>query len=101
MDEMHGILRAYEMRIEKENLARKEVAFKASKKTKWHKLCDCSSHESYKEQEKFVRNIKRGSRKHKGKLPFICFNCNRVGHFVDKFPYEKREDSDDEDNNVK
>jgi hypothetical protein len=48
-----------------------------------------------------VRKIKRGSVKYKDKPPFKCFNCGRVGHFVSKFPYEKMEDSDDEDNNVK
>jgi hypothetical protein len=39
MDELHGILTAYEMKT-------KESYFKASKKTKGHKFCDCSSHES-------------------------------------------------------
>jgi hypothetical protein len=48
-----------------------------------------------------VRKLKRGSSKHKGKLLFMCFNCGGVGNFVVKFSYEKREDSDDEDNNVK
>ena len=43
--------------------------------------------------------LKRGSGKHKGKLPFICFNCGRVGYFVVKCPYAKREESDDEDSN--
>jgi hypothetical protein len=34
MDELHGILTAYEMRIEQENPVTKEATFKASKKTK-------------------------------------------------------------------
>ena len=34
MDELHGILTTYEMRIEQENPSKKEVAFKVSKKTK-------------------------------------------------------------------
>jgi hypothetical protein len=34
MDELHGILTSYEMRIEQENPSRKEAAFKASKKDK-------------------------------------------------------------------
>jgi hypothetical protein len=46
MDDLHGILIAYEMRKEKENPTWKEATFKASKKTKGHKLCDCSNHES-------------------------------------------------------
>jgi len=29
------------------------------------------------------------------------FNCSRVGNFVAKCPYAKREDNDDEDNNYK
>jgi hypothetical protein len=46
MDELHGILTAYEMRTKKENPSQKEAYFKASKNTKGHKLCDCSIHES-------------------------------------------------------
>jgi hypothetical protein len=34
MDELHGILTAYEMRTEQDNLVTKEATFKASKKTK-------------------------------------------------------------------
>jgi hypothetical protein len=34
MDEIYGILIAYEMRIEKDNPVKKEFSFKASKKTK-------------------------------------------------------------------
>jgi len=48
-----------------------------------------------------MRKVKLGSGKHKGKLPFICFDCGRIGNFVAKCPYEKREDGNDEENNVK
>ena len=44
----------------------------------------------------FVRKIKKGSEKYKGKLPFKCFNCGKVGHFVDKCPYTKDYSSYDE-----
>jgi hypothetical protein len=37
MDELHGTLTAYDMRIEKDNLVTKEATFKASKKTKKNK----------------------------------------------------------------
>jgi hypothetical protein len=101
MDELHGILTAYETRIEKENPTRKEATLKASKNTKGKKLCYFSSHELDIEEAQSVRNIKRGFGKHKVKLPFICFNCGRVRHFNAKFPYEKMEDNGDEDNNIK
>jgi hypothetical protein len=99
MDELHGILTAYEMRTEKENSSKKEVAFKASKKTKnkEHKSSDCSIYESDTEEAHFVRNIKKGSGKYKGKLPFKCFNCGKVRHFVSKCPYVKNESSDEEE----
>ena len=50
MDELHGILTVYEMRIRKEKLGLKEVVFKASKKTKGHKDHDHSSSESNEEE---------------------------------------------------
>jgi hypothetical protein len=68
-DDLHGILTSYEMRTKKEKLAHKEATFKASKKTKGHKLCDCFNHESDTEEAQFVRNLKRIYDKYKGKLP--------------------------------
>lgn len=38
MDEIHGILIAYEMRIEQEKLSKKEATFKVTKKTKGNNL---------------------------------------------------------------
>ena len=48
-----------------------------------------------------MRKIKRESSKYKGKLPLNFFNYGRVGFFFAKFPYGKREDNDDEENNDK
>jgi hypothetical protein len=41
------------------------------------------------------KNIKRGSRKYKGNIPFICFNYGKVGHFVAKFPYKNKNNEED------
>ena len=76
INELHGILMVYKMRIEKENPSKKEVSFKASKK--------------------------KNKREHEGKIPIKFFNFGKVGHFVDKCPYAKDESSDDEEkNNIK
>jgi DNA-directed RNA polymerase subunit N (RpoN/RPB10) len=30
-------------------------------------------------------------------LPLKCFNCGKIGHFENKFPYAKKLDSDEEE----
>jgi phosphoglucomutase len=94
MDELHGIPTAYEMRIEKDkptNPSRKESSFKASKKIniEEYKTNDNSDSESDVEEANFFRNLKRGTRKYKGKIPFRCFNYGEVGNFTAKCPYAK------------
>jgi hypothetical protein len=75
MDELHGILIAYEMRIEQDNPSRKEATFKASKKTNKNKQkpkSNYSCNNDSKEDEEianFVRKLNRGTDMYKGMLP--------------------------------
>ena len=63
MDELHGILTTYEMRIEQEKPSRKEAMFKVSKKTKRNNLkskpySSCSDDLDDEEVSNFVRKLK-------------------------------------------
>ena len=73
MDEMHGILTAYEMRIDKENPSRSEATFKASKKTKGNKKDSSKSlsDESDDEEANFVKKHKEG-----------CGTCTKVRYLL-------------------
>jgi hypothetical protein len=104
MDELHGILTTYEMRTEQDNPVMKEATFKASKKTKKKdkqnpkSYCSCNDDsEEDEEVANFVRRLKKGTDKYKGKLPLICFNCDGVGHFSNKCPYKKKKRNEEED----
>ena len=84
MSQLHGILTAYEMRKGGTSDIR-EAAFKASGKGDYYELWHLSEEE---EESNFVKNIQRGAGRFKGKLPFKCFACGRVGHYAAKYPHK-------------
>ena len=98
--ELHGTLTAYEMRTKQEDPSGKEAAFKASNQKKTSKprpKSEYSNNDEFdsKEESNFVRKLKWGTYKYKGKLPLKCFECGRISHFSSKCPYAK---GDDENN---
>ena len=101
MDELHGTLTAYEMRIEKEDLAGKEAAFKVTNKRRTIKqksktVYNSDDDSDNEEEVNFVRKLKRGTVRYKGKLPFKCFECGRIVHFASKCPYKGNPNNDSE-----
>ena len=102
MDELYGILIAYQLRLGIDNLPKGEATFKVIKKTKSQKKKPQTNHneESDEEEANFIKKLQKGSGKYKGKLPYKCFNCGKIGNFQEKCPYPK-EDSEDEDDKNK
>ena len=67
----------------------KEATFKVVSKNQLENLDD--------EEAIFIRKLEKGIGDYKGKLPLKCFNCGRIGHFSNKRPYPKQEESDHEE----
>jgi hypothetical protein len=39
----------------------------------------------------FVKRLNKGTNgMYRGKLPLICFNCDGIGHFANKYPHKKK-----------
>eukprot|EP00253_Pinus_taeda_P013748 PITA_13748 len=87
MSQLHGILTAYEIRKGSPS-DRREAAFKASGKADYYEASHVPEEEE--EESNFVRNLQGGSGRFRGKLPFKCFACGRVGHYATKCPYNDK-----------
>eukprot|EP00253_Pinus_taeda_P029275 PITA_29275 len=86
MSQLHGILTAYEMRKGGPS-DRREVAFKATGKGHYYELGHMSEEE---EESNFFKNLQRGAGRFRGKLPFKCFACGRVGHYAAKCRHKNK-----------
>src|ERR1700722_4177837 len=91
-DQLLGTLTAYEMRIVKDKPTSREASFKADKN---------EDSEPDEIEEKFVKRLKKGSGKYKGKLPFKCFNYGRIGHFSNKCPHKGKDQTCDNEEKYK
>ena len=49
------------------------------------------------EEANFIKKLQKGSGNYKGKLPFKCLNCGKIGHFQSKCPYPKKHSQDEDD----
>jgi len=108
MDELHVTLTTYEMRTKKDNMVTKESTFKASKNTKKKDKRNEKSNSSKnaileddEEVANFVRRMKKGTGKYRGKLPLIFFNCDGIGNFANKCPHKKKKRNEEDDSERK
>jgi hypothetical protein len=88
-DQLLGTLTAYEMRIVKDKPTSREASFKVDKKE--------DSEPDEIEEAKFVKRLKKGLGKYKGKLPFKCFKYGKIGHFSNKFPHKRKDQTRDDE----
>ena len=96
VDELHGIFTTYEMIRRQNEPLIEEAVFKVSKETKMSEIPSKNHSENSDDEESlFIKKLKRGIDKYKGKIPLKCFNCGRIKHFASKCPYPKQADSDE------
>jgi hypothetical protein len=100
LDELYGILTTYELRIGWENPSKEEAAFKAlnNPKDQEQRFKSNPQEDSFdKEEANFIKKLQKGLGKYKGKFPFKCFDCSKVGHIASKCPYSKGTPEDGKD----
>jgi hypothetical protein len=91
-DQILETLTAYEMRIVKYKPTSREASFKVDKN---------EDSEPDEIEAKFVKRLKKGSCKYKGKFPFKCFNCGRISHFSNKCPHKGKDQTCDDEEKYK
>lgn len=97
VDQLHGTLTFYEMRVGMDKSKLKEAKFRVSNKGKEHKVHqDCSNSESDQDLAQLATKLERGSGKYKGKFPFKCFDYRRVGHLSSKYPYKEKDEREED-----
>lgn len=75
------MLISYEMKkLNLRNGYKSKTAFKDTK------VVDLNEEDIDEIEAKFLRIMRKGSRKYEGKLPFKCFNCGEIGHYTEKCP---------------
>ncbi|XP_059067536.1 uncharacterized protein LOC131858341 [Cryptomeria japonica] len=97
MDELFGSLSSYKMRTISVEETKREVVFTFEKKGK-EVASSVDDEESDVVEANFVRKLKKGLGKYRGKLHFKFFDYGKIGHFVAKCPYKKE---DKNEGNVK
>lgn len=81
LHQLHGILTEFEMRKYCPSDMR-EVSFKDRYKGEKKEAPKNKSYLSDKEVSNIMRKLQVGIGKFRGKLPFKCFSCGRVGHYI-------------------